>query len=140
MTNNNAFLIKTVFSLNGISYQLKDLMDICFPKNPRNVFFLTVENYRSGDQIHYIDNNEEKMIGIVFAVKNSKGFTLENLAIHPAYRNNKLSMILMDKFLKIHKGIITLTTRIPGYFEKYDFRIIDKLPDGSFFMYFINIA
>lgn len=140
MIINDSILIKTVFSLNGISYQLKNLMDICFPEKPRNVFLLIVENYRSGDQIHYIENNENKMIGIVFAVKNSKGFTLENLAIHPNYRNNKFSIILMDKFLDIHKGIITLTTRIPGYFEKFRFRVIDKLPDGSFFMYFINIV
>ena len=130
--------IKVASSLAFICEKLEKLLDICFPLPPRNVFYLTLQNYKNGDPVYYAIDNEGDIIGFVYCSKNSKGGVLENIAVHPNFRNKGLGARLVDIFLNENKGVITLTTRIPEFFRKKGFIDVEVLPDKSIFMYMLN--
>ncbi len=94
-----------------------------------------VKYYKPGDPFYTMEH-EERIVGMVYCSRYSKGGNLENLAIDPDYRGLGLSKYLLDVFLLDNPGVITLTTRSPGLFMKHGFQSGGLLRDGSTFMYY----
>ncbi|MBE9237323.1 GNAT family N-acetyltransferase [Anabaena aphanizomenioides LEGE 00250] len=125
-------------NLHNILPDLKELLDICYPQPPQNVFYLLVEEYRRGFPVYIAIENSGKVIGFTYLAPNSKGGTLESLAVHPDFRNQNLGSELVNTLLKENKGVIQITTRIPRFFEKLGFQYIQVLPDQSHYMIILN--
>ncbi|MBD2134019.1 MULTISPECIES: Rpn family recombination-promoting nuclease/putative transposase [unclassified Sphaerospermopsis] len=70
-------------NVHNILPDLKELLDICYPQPPQNVFYLLVEEYRRGFPVYIAIENSGKVIGFTYLAPNSKGGTLESLAVHP---------------------------------------------------------
>lgn len=113
--------------------EIRSLMDRCFPKPPRDVYERMLELYKTGDPL-YTAEIRGKIWGVVYCSKNSKGGCLENLAVDPDFRGNALGVLLVKALLADNPGLISLTTRIPMYFEKLGFVKIFTLKDESEFM------
>ena len=89
--------------------------------------------YRDGDPIYTVEHNQ-KVVGCVYCARHSKGGHLESLAVDPAYRGLGLADCLVQVLLSDNTGVISLTTRIQAYFERFGFTSIRDLEDGSIFM------
>tara|TARA_B100001989_G_C24354607_1_gene371388 strand:+ start:247 stop:654 length:408 start_codon:yes stop_codon:yes gene_type:complete len=118
---------------------LKDLYDICYPKPPKDVFEQVVKDCLKTNKI-WLAKKDSKIIGSVMFISYTKGGHLENLAVHPNYRRegiaSSLVKNLIENCIKENKMFITLTTRIPVFFESFGFKNIRSLIDGSSFMLF----
>ncbi len=112
---------------------IKTLLDRCYPKPPRDVFDRLIALYRPGDPLYTIEHAEQT-VAMVYCAKHSKGGHLESLAVHPDYRGRRLSDWLVKTLIQDNPGIISLTTRIPRYFERLGFQQIQALPDQSIYM------
>ena len=138
MSSPNTIQICYRNNLHNILPDLKELLDICYPQPPRNVFYLLIEQYRVGFPVYIAVENSGKVIGFTYLAPNSKGGTLESLAVHPDFRNQNLGSKLVNTLLKENKGVIQITTRIPRFFEKLGFQYIQVLPDQSHYMINLN--
>ena len=128
------FTIVRLSTLTGYTPQLHRLLDLCYPNQPRDVFYRLVEQYRPGFPAWLALNEETSLIGFVHLAPNSKGGTLETLAVYPEYRGLGVARVLVRSLLKATPGLITLTTRIPDFFRHQGFEIIRSLPDASVLM------
>ncbi len=124
----------------GYYPQLHRLLDLCYPHQPRDVFYRLVEQYRPGYPAWLALNEETSLIGFVHLAPNSKGGTLETLAVDPGYRGLGVARALVQSLLKASPGLITLTTRIPDFFLHQGFEIIRSLPDASVLMIYCDFS
>jgi len=120
-------------SLSGCWEQVCRLVDRCYPRPPRNVFFRLIEQYREGYPV-WLALADDDVIGMVMLIPNSKGGTLETLAVWPDARGQGIAAKLVDALLESSSGVISLTTRIPEFFQKRGFQPITPLDDKSIFM------
>ena len=89
--------------------------------------------YKSGDPI-YVVENQQHVVAMVYCALHSKGGHLESLAVDPEYRGVGLSDHLVNTLIDDNPGVISLTTRIPAYFERVGFSPSHSLDDGSVYM------
>ena len=121
-------------TLTGYYPRLHQLLDRCYPKPPRDVFYRLAEQYRPGFPAWLAHNVEGNLIGFVHLAPNSKGGTLETLAVDPDYRGLGIAQALVRSLLEATPGLISLTTRIPDFFRRQGFEAVRTLPDASVFM------
>ncbi len=117
--------------------EVKSLIDRCYPKPPRDVYERMLKGYKPGDPFYSLELRNN-IIGIVYCSRHSKGGHLENLAVDPEYRGNGLGGLLVEGLIRDNPGVITLTTRIPHYFERLGFIATSVLEDGATFMYLMR--
>ena len=132
MTTN--FQIEKFDSLHGYLPELQLLIDTCYPKPPRDVFYRLVDQYRCGFPAWIARADDGRIVGFVHLAPNSKGGTLETLAVHPDYRRLGIAQQLVQRLADATAGVISLTTRIPAFFSALYFEEIRVLPDRSVFM------
>lgn len=113
--------------------QIHMLLDLCYPRPPRDVFYRFIRQYR-GHMLNYAVEIDRCVAGLVQLAPNSKGGTLETLAVHPEYRGRGIAKVLVEKLVSVNPGVIQLTTRIPDFFERFGFRRVVLLADGSHYM------
>ena len=118
--------------------EIHQLLDICYPNPPKDVFYRFVALNNSGMRNYHAFATDGKIIGMVQFSPNSKGGTLETLAVHPDFRGQSIGNKLCGQLLLENKGVIQLTTRIPNFFGKFRFSVIKELPDKSIYMVRIN--
>lgn len=129
-----SYVIEQTRSLNGCHVELHRLLDLCYPKPPQDVFYRVVEYYRDGYPAHLARWSDGRLVGFVYLAPNSKGGTLESLAVHPDYRGHGIGDALVRCLQDKTIGVISLTTRIPDFFEGLGFKPIMTLSDGSMYM------
>lgn len=112
---------------------IKMLLDRCYPKAPRDVFERMLGLYKPGDPLYTLEH-DGRTVGMVYCARHSKGGHLENLAVDPNYRGLGLAGRLVETLIRDNPEIITLTTRIPSYFERFSFIAVAQLTDESVFM------
>lgn len=112
---------------------IKKLLDRCYPKPPRDVFDRMLAFYRPGDPLYTVEY-DERTVGMVYCARHSKGGHLESLAVDPDYRGLGLADRLVEALMRDNPEVITLTTRIPAYFERFEFKAVMQLTDQSVFM------
>lgn len=112
---------------------IKALLDRCYPKPPRDVFERMVALYRPGDPLYTLEH-DGRTVGMVYCARHSKGGHLESLAIDPSYRGCGFADWLVKTLVQDNPGVISLTTRIPAYFERLGFKPVETLTDQSVFM------
>jgi len=125
-------------NLCGLLADLKTLMDVCYPRPPQDVFYKLAEQYRIGFPVYIACTEDNRVVGFTYLVLNSKGGTLEALAVHPDFRNIGVAKKLIRLLIEENYGVIQITTRIPSFFQKFGFREILNLPDKSCFMIYTN--
>ena len=118
--------------------KIHQLLDICYPCPPKDVFYRFVALNNSSMRNYHALTTEGKIIGIVQLSPNSKGGTLETLAVHPDFRGQSIGNKLCSRLLLESQGVIQLTTRIPDFFSKFGFSVIKELPDKSMYMVRFN--
>lgn len=112
---------------------IKMLLDRCYPKPPRDVYARMQALYRPGDPVYTIEHGQQT-VGMVHCARHSKGGHLESLAVDPDYQGLGLARWLVDTLVNDTPGVVSLTTRIPDYFVRHGYRMIEWLDDGSCFM------
>ena len=112
---------------------VKMLLDRCYPNPPRDVYQRMLDCYRVGDPLYSVELGK-KVVGIVYLARNSKGGHLENLAVDPEYRGCGLADCLVDTLITDNPGAISLTTRIPDFFQRHRFKPIQRMPDKTQYM------
>jgi len=117
---------------NGMG-MIKALLDRCYPRPPRDVFERLLSLYRPGDPFYSLEH-DGRTVGMVYCARHSKGGHLESLAVDPDYRGRGLADRLVNTLVKDNPGVISLTTRIPAYFERLGFKRSETLPDQSILM------
>lgn len=113
---------------------VKLLLDRCYPQPPRDVYDRMLWYYKPGDPFYTLEHDQHT-VGMVYCSRHSKGGHLENLAVDPECRGQGLGRLLVEALIKDNPGIISLTTRIPEYFEQFGFTGKQTLEDGSNFMF-----
>lgn len=120
---------------------IEDLIDTSFNKPPQDVFEKIVKGVCSQKRL-WTARSSLKLLGIVMLSHHSKGGHLENLAVAPDMRGQGIGTQLIKKLIEDTSSstpcLITLTTRIPDYFQKFGFKAISKLSDSSTAMAFIK--
>ena len=112
---------------------MKALLDRCYPEPPRDVYDRLQQLYRPGDPVYTAEINGH-LAGIVHCARHSKGGHLETLAVDPAYGGAGLADDLVNALLGDTDGVVSLTTRVPAFFERHQFRPMATLNDGSVYM------
>ncbi|MFG3817240.1 GNAT family N-acetyltransferase [Limnothrix redekei] len=138
MSTKDSIAIYSRNDLNNILPGLKELLDTCYPKPPKDVFYRLIEQYRIGFPAYIAIDKNEKIIGFTYLAPNSKGGTLESLAVHPDFRSRQIGSDMIQLLLDENPGVIQITTRIPEFFERLAFKRITQLPDNSYFMINLN--
>ena len=118
--------------------EIHQLLDICYPNPPKDVFYRFVALNNSGMRNYHAFATDGKIIGMVQLSPNSKGGTLETLAVHPNFRGQSIGNKLCSRLLLENQGVIQLTTRIPKFFGKLGFSGVKELPDKSMYMVRFN--
>lgn len=128
--------IHKVLSLRGFYVMIKNLLDSAYFKEPRDVFYRFAESYKEGYPAWLLV--EDGVIkGMTFVIPNSKGGTLECMAVNPELWGHGAGRALVDAVVKEFGGFLTLTTRVPEFYEKVGFSRITLLKDGSVAMFMI---
>lgn len=122
-------------SLDQIPWQqLQSVLDTCYPRHPRDVFQRVVA-FSHQSQRAWLAMDESSLVGIVMLSPHSKGGHLDNLAVHPEARGRGIGQQLVQTLLKAvaeeGPAIVTLTSRIPSFFESFGFQACGELADGS---------
>ena len=125
--------ITRVEKLDSFWPQLRALLNDCYPRPPRDVCDLLGSLYREGFPA-WLAEDAGQVVGFVCLIPNSKGGTLETLAVSPANQGDGVGSQLVDTLLAETTGVVALTTRIPQYFAKFGFGEVLLLSDGSIFM------
>ena len=122
---------------------MKPLLDECYPRPPKDVFGRVVTLSHERQRL-WLAFDGSTITGMVMLSPHSKGGHLENLAVDPRYRGKGIAkdlvMKLMDSMDQTSSFLISLTTRIPGFFEPFGFTKYDRpLKDGSTVMIFLSL-
>lgn len=115
--------------------QLQLLLDICYPRPPRDVFERFLAGSHSRQRLWLAYSSTSSLLGMVMLCPHSKGGHLDNLAVSPEARGQGVGQSLVLRLLadtaKSGPSMVSLTTRIPGFFEPLGFQTCGHLPDGS---------
>ena len=118
--------------------EIQVLLQTCFPKPPCDVFERTLHLTHQNLRVWTARDKTNSVIGTIMLSPHSKGGHLENLAVRPDFQGYGVGKLLIDRLISDvahdQQAIISLTTRIPEYFEKAGFKNCETLPDGSNFM------
>jgi GNAT superfamily N-acetyltransferase len=120
--------------LDGCLIELHALLNTCYPRPPQDVFYRLVAYYRPGLPAWTARAESGDLVGFVHLAPNSKGGTLETLAVHPAHRGQGIARALVAQVLAATSGVVSLTTRIPAFFAAQGFQEVCVLPDDSVYM------
>lgn len=121
--------------LNELPWQnIQLLLNDCYRKPPRDVFQKVVSTSHQ-TQRAWLAMEGSNALGIVMLSPHSKGGHLENLAVDPSAQGKGIGRMLVRQLLKSVQNqgptMVTLTTRIPEYFEPFGFKVCGKLRDDS---------
>lgn len=122
--------IQKVYTLKNHHRSIHSLLNASFPKEPRDVFYRFTGSYKEGYP-SWIQVDKGQIKGMCFIIPSSKGGSLECVAVHPDLQGNGAGKALLERVLADYAGLITLTTRIPLFYEKVGFRTFCELEDGS---------
>ena len=117
--------------------EIKLLLNLCYPLPPQDVYEKVSSSFKSIKPvwISYVDGD---LVGMVMLSPHSKGGHLENLAVKPDFQNMGIGYQLVNQLLldTSSRGgsLISLTTRIPKFFERFGFYKCGSLADGSLAM------
>ena len=123
-------------SLEGVPWQqIRLLLDSCFPRPPRDVFERVLAGSHRRQRLWLASSNTSELLGLVMLTPHSKGGHLDNLAVSPDARGHgvgqALVLCLLADTFKNCSPMVSLTTRIPSYFEPFGFKPCGLLTDGS---------
>lgn len=114
--------------------QIQPLLDACYPRPPRDVFERVVAASHRRQGI-WLARGGKSLLGLVMLSPHSKGGHLDNLAVAPSTRGRGIGQELVQALLKAvsQEGptMVSLTTRIPGFFCPLGFEPCGQLADGS---------
>lgn len=114
--------------------QLQPLLDACYPRPPRDVFERVIAASHRPQRL-WLACDGGRPLGLVMLSPHSKGGHLENLAVDPAVRGHGIAQQLVEELLRATAqagpAMVTLTTRIPGFFCRFGFQPCGVLADGS---------
>lgn len=115
-------------------HKLQLLLDVCYPKQPRDVFIRVVSGTHRRQRL-WVASNNNSLLGLVMLSPHSKGGHLENLAVAPSARGCGIGQQLVHTLLHAvgqdGPAMVSLTTRIPNFFSSCGFQPCGLLPDGS---------
>ena len=131
---NSEYYIEHRDNLDDCLVELHKLLDICYPNPPQDVFYRLVAQYRPGFPAWIARAQTGDIAGFVHLAPNSKGGTLETLAVSPEHRGRGIAHSLVLRLVQATDGVVSLTTRIPDFFKAMNFENVMKLEDGSIFM------
>lgn len=119
------------------------LIDDCYPNPPRDVFEKIIKGTFRQRRV-WCAWSDGKLVGLIMLSPHSKGGHIENLCVIDKKRNQGVGKALVDTLIKdtLSCGpmMLSLTTRIPRYFEYYGFVKCGELSDGSVCMVFVSCA
>lgn len=114
--------------------EIHSLLDVCYPKPPRDVFNRVVGASHRQQRL-FIAREQHQLLGMVMLSPHSKGGHLDNLSVAPAARRKGLGKLLVRELLAYTSqggpAMVSLTTRIPGFFVGLGFTHCGELSDGS---------
>ena len=114
--------------------QLHPLLDVCFPRPPRDVFERVVAASHRRQRI-WLASDGDGLLGLVMLSPHSKGGHLDNLAVAPSARGRGIGQQLVQALLQAvgqeGPAMVSLTTRIPSFFAPFGFQPCGHLADGS---------
>ena len=114
--------------------QLQPLLDACYPRPPRDVFERVVAASHRRQRI-WLARDGEGLHGLVMLSPHSKGGHLDNLAVASSARGRGIGQQLVQTLLQAvgqhGPAMVSLTTRIPGFFSPFGFQPCGLLADGS---------
>lgn len=121
---------------------MKPLLDDCYPRPPMDVFGRVITLTHEKQRL-WLAFDGATIIGMVMLSPHSKGGHLENLAVDPRYRGQGIAKELVKKLIdsmdETSSFLISLTTRIPRFFEPFGFTEYNRpLKDGSTVMIFVS--
>ena len=124
------------FSLESAPWQqIQPLLDSCYPSPPRDVFTKVLSGSHIRQRLWLAQSPTGEWLGMVMLSPHSKGGHLENLAVIPAARGKGVGQALVMQLLSdvssLGPAIVSLTTRVPTYFEFLGFRCVGQLTDNS---------
>jgi len=115
-------------------HELQALLNACYPLPPRDVFDRVVAASHRRQRL-WLASNDDDLLGSVMLSPHSKGGHLDNLAVVPNARGRGIGHQLVHALLQsvCYEGpaIVSLTTRIPGFFTTFGFQPCGQLADGS---------
>jgi ribosomal protein S18 acetylase RimI-like enzyme len=115
--------------------QLQPLLDVCYPRPPRDVFERVVAATHRRQRLWIAAAEGGELLGMVMLTPHSKGGHLDNLAVAPQARGHGLGQALVQRLLTdtaaSGPAMVSLTTRIPQFFEPLGFQHCGQLADGS---------
>ena len=121
--------------------QIQHLLNSCYSLPPKNVFPLVLSGLHRRQRIWFAWS-QNNILGMVMLSPHSKGGHLENLAVLPGERGKGIARALVAELLSgttpERSTMISITTRIPQFFEKLGFSHCGALSDGSFAMVLIR--
>ena len=117
--------------------QLQKILDNCYPNPPRNVFQKVIGGSHARQRV-WIALDGTQPVGIVMLSPHSKGGHLENLSVLPRAQGcgigKNLVQTLLDESCRSSPAMISLTTRIPEFFQLFGFQSFGQLSDKSIAM------
>ena len=120
-------------------HQLQLLLDKCFAKPPQDVFERVVSFSHRSQRLWLSCSSNGELLGMVMLSPHSKGGHLDNLAVTPSARGQGIAHALVSRLLLETASstpvMVSLTTRIPEFFEPFGFKVCGQLADGSTGMY-----
>jgi len=119
--------------------QLQQLLDQSFPLPPRDVFERVVQASHRPQRLWIATAPQGgNLQGLVMLSPHSKGGHLDNLAVSPAARGQGVGRALVQRLLADSAvdgpTMISLTTRIPGFFSALGFQVVGPMDDASIAM------
>ncbi len=123
-------------ALEAVPWQrLQLLLEVCFPRPPRDVFERVVAASHHRQRLWLAQAGSGELLGMVMLSPHSKGGHLDNLAVAPQARGQGVGQALVQRLLADSASggpaMVSLTTRIPQFFEPLGFQRCGKLADGS---------
>jgi ribosomal protein S18 acetylase RimI-like enzyme len=114
---------------------VQPLLDACFPRTPRNVFDRVVPASHRRQRLKLAMGNSGRLLGMLMLCPHSKAGHLDNLAVAPQARGQGVGKALVQHLLAntaaTGPAMVSLTTRIPQFFEPLGFQHCGQLADGS---------
>jgi ribosomal protein S18 acetylase RimI-like enzyme len=114
--------------------QLQPLLDVCYPRPPRDVFERVVAASHHRQRL-WLASDGQSLLGLVMLSPHSKGGHLDNLAVAPSARGRGIGQQLVQALLEAvaqeGAAMVSLTTRIPSFFAPFGFTACGQLADGS---------
>ena len=119
--------------------QLQLLLESCFTRPPRDVFERVVSLSHRSQRLWIACTANGDVLGMVMLSPHSKGGHLDNLAVAPCARGRGIGHALVRRLLSdiasTGPAMVSLTTRIPEFFEPFGCKICGQLTDGSAAMF-----